>query len=66
MREAEQLAAAAVVGVKEVVLREPDGSVVNTLELRKKLVREIPAFARGGDLQRPDGFLCGQHLYQPP
>lgn len=53
VREAEQLAAAAVVGVHDVVfLREPDGSVVNTLDLRKKLVREIRRF-------RPEVVLCG-------
>ncbi len=45
IREAEQLAAAAVVGVKDVIfLREPDGMVENTLALRKKLVREIRRF----------------------
>ena len=42
IREAEQIAAAAVVGVKDVVfLREPDGMLENTLALRKRLVREI-------------------------
>lgn len=45
IREAEQTAAAEVVGVKEVVyLREPDGMLQNTLALRKKLVREIRRF----------------------
>ncbi len=45
IREAEQLAAAEVVGVKEVIfLREPDGMLQNTLELRRKLVREIRRF----------------------
>ena len=45
VREAEQVAAAAVVGVKEVVfLREPDGLLENTIALRKKLVREIRRF----------------------
>jgi LmbE family N-acetylglucosaminyl deacetylase len=45
IREAEQLAAAEVVGVREVIfLREPDGMVENTLTLRKKLVREIRRF----------------------
>ncbi len=45
IREAEQLAAAETVGVKEVVfLREPDGMLQNTMELRKRLVREIRRF----------------------
>jgi LmbE family N-acetylglucosaminyl deacetylase len=45
IREAEQSAAADVVGVKEVVyLREPDGMLENTIALRKKLVREIRRF----------------------
>jgi LmbE family N-acetylglucosaminyl deacetylase len=45
IREAEQLAAAAEVGVQDVVfLREPDGTVENNLALRKKLVREIRRF----------------------
>ena len=45
IREAETLAAAKIVGVEDVTfLREPDGMVVNTLELRKKLVREIRRF----------------------
>lgn len=42
IREAEQQAAADVVGVHEVVfLREPDGMLENTIDLRRKLVREI-------------------------
>jgi len=42
IREAEQRAAATAIGTREVVfLREPDGLVVNTLDLRKRLVREI-------------------------
>lgn len=42
IRETEQRAAANVCGVEEVVfLREPDGMVQATLDLRKKLVREI-------------------------
>ena len=45
IREAEQLAAAEVVGVKKVIfLREPDGMLVNTLALRKRLVRQIRRF----------------------
>ena len=45
IREAEQIAAAAVVGVHDVVfLRERDGMVENTMELRKKLVRQIRQF----------------------
>jgi LmbE family N-acetylglucosaminyl deacetylase len=45
IREAEQLAAAKVVGVNEVIfLREPDGMVENTMTLRKRLVREIRRF----------------------
>ncbi len=53
IREKEQTAAAEAIGVKEVVyLREPDGTLVNTLELRKKLVREIRRF-------RPEVLICG-------
>jgi LmbE family N-acetylglucosaminyl deacetylase len=53
IREAEQIAAAAVVGVKEVIfLREPDGMLENTLALRKKLVREIRRF-------RPEVVITG-------
>lgn len=45
IREAETLAAAKLVGVEDVTfLREPDGMVVNTLDLRKKLVRQIRRF----------------------
>ncbi|MFZ1757101.1 MAG: PIG-L deacetylase family protein [Caldilineaceae bacterium] len=53
IREKEQTAAAEAIGVKEVVyLREPDGTLVNTLELRKRLVREIRRF-------RPEVLICG-------
>ncbi|MBE0409011.1 MAG: PIG-L family deacetylase [Anaerolineales bacterium] len=53
IREAEQMAAAEVVGVKQVVfLREPDGLLQPTLELRKKLVREIRRF-------KPEVVVCG-------
>lgn len=53
IREAEQLEAAAVVGVKEVVfLREPDGMLENTITLRKRLVREIRRF-------KPEVVICG-------
>jgi LmbE family N-acetylglucosaminyl deacetylase len=42
IREAESLEAARIAGVKEVVfLREPDGLLQPTLDLRKKLVRQI-------------------------
>lgn len=45
IREAEQLAAAEVIGVQEVVfLRESDGLLQNTIALRQKLVREIRRF----------------------
>jgi len=53
IREAEQRAAARVCGVEEVVfLREPDGMVQATLELRKKLVREIRRY-------RPEVVITG-------
>lgn len=53
IREAEQLQAAEIVGTKDVVfLREPDGMLVPTIELRKKLVREIRRF-------RPEVVVCG-------
>jgi len=44
-REAEQREAARIIGVKDLVfLREPDGMLEATMELRKKLVREIRKF----------------------
>lgn len=53
IREAEQLAAAAAVGVKEVIfLREPDGMLENTINLRKRLVREIRRF-------KPEAVITG-------
>jgi LmbE family N-acetylglucosaminyl deacetylase len=53
IREAEQTAAAAVVGVHNVVyLREPDGMLEATMTLRKRLVREIRRF-------KPDTVIVG-------
>ncbi len=53
IREAEQRRAAEIVGAQEVIfLREPDGLLQPTLELRKKLVREIRRF-------RPEVVMCG-------
>jgi len=53
IREAEQRAAAQIVGAEEVVfLREPDGLLQPTLELRKKIVREIRRF-------KPEVVICG-------
>jgi LmbE family N-acetylglucosaminyl deacetylase len=52
IREAEQTAAARVVGVETVVyLRYPDGMVEPTLELRRELVREIRRF-------KPHTVIC--------
>jgi LmbE family N-acetylglucosaminyl deacetylase len=53
IREAEALEAGRIAGVTEVIfLREPDGLLQPTLELRKKLVREIRRF-------RPEIVICG-------
>lgn len=53
IREAEQLEAAKIAGASEVIfLHEPDGMLLPTLELRKKLVREIRRF-------RPEVVVCG-------
>lgn len=52
IREAEQLEAARVAGVDDVVfLREPDGLLEATIALRKKLVREIRRF-------KPEVVMC--------
>lgn len=53
IREAEQRAAAEVCGVHDVIfLREPDGMLQATLDLRRKIVREIRRF-------KPEVVLCG-------
>jgi LmbE family N-acetylglucosaminyl deacetylase len=53
IREAESRAAAEIAGVKDVVfLREPDGLLSPTLDLRKRLVREIRRF-------RPEVVITG-------
>ncbi|MFN2127378.1 MAG: PIG-L deacetylase family protein [Anaerolineales bacterium] len=53
IREAEQREAAGIVGASEVVfLREPDGLLEPTIDLRKKIVREIRRF-------RPEVVVCG-------
>lgn len=52
IREAEQRVGAEIVGAQEVIfLHEPDGLLLPTLELRKKLVREMRRF-------RPEVIVC--------
>jgi LmbE family N-acetylglucosaminyl deacetylase len=52
IREAEQRAASAITGAKEVIfLREPDGMLEATMDLRRRLVREIRRF-------RPEVVMC--------
>jgi len=53
IREDEQLEAAKIAGAEEVIfLREPDGMLEGTMQLRKKLVREIRRF-------RPEVVVTG-------
>jgi LmbE family N-acetylglucosaminyl deacetylase len=53
IREAEQREAAEIVGASEVIfLREPDGLLEPTINLRKKIVKEIRRF-------RPEVVVCG-------
>jgi LmbE family N-acetylglucosaminyl deacetylase len=53
IREAEQRRAAEIVGTKAVTfLRQPDGLLQPTIELRKMIVREIRRF-------RPEVVICG-------
>jgi len=53
IREAEQRAAAKIAGVEDIIfLGEPDGMLQPTLELRKKIVREIRRF-------RPEVVITG-------
>ncbi len=53
LREAEQRNAAEIVGAQEVIfLREPDGMLQPTVDLRRRLVREIRRF-------RPEVVICG-------
>jgi LmbE family N-acetylglucosaminyl deacetylase len=64
IRESEQKEAAAVIGAEEVIfLREPDGMVQPTLELRKRLVREIRRFKPEALLTTDPTFLFGRETY---
>ncbi len=68
LRETEQREAARIAGVSEVVfLREPDGLLVPTLDLRKKLVREIrrfkPEVVIAGD---PTAVFVGENYINHP
>ena len=61
IREAESRQAAEIAGVNEVVfLREPDGMLSPTLELRKKLVREIRRFRPEVIEKLPSGNTTGR------
>ncbi|MCE1253368.1 MAG: PIG-L family deacetylase [Anaerolineae bacterium] len=53
IRETEAREAARITGATEIIfLREPDGMLENTRDLRRKLVREIRRF-------RPEAIICG-------
>ncbi|MBW8012707.1 MAG: PIG-L family deacetylase [Chloroflexi bacterium] len=53
IRESETRAAAKIAGVNQVIfLREPDGMLEATMELRKKIIREIRKF-------KPEVIICG-------
>jgi LmbE family N-acetylglucosaminyl deacetylase len=57
-RESEARAAAAVLGIKEVIfLRQPDGEVFPTLDLRRHIVRMIR-------LKQPEALLSSDPLYR--
>ncbi len=68
IREREQTAAARVAGVEDVVyLRYQDGILENTLELRKKLVREIRRFRPEVLIaQDPTAFFVGESYINHP
>ena len=60
IREAEEREAAQILSASEVIfLREPDGLLQPTLELRKKLVREIRRF-------RPEVVVAGTQPLSGP